>query len=118
MVLYYNNEHHKHTWFIMVCSNIFKENIANWFLDWRSYHGPSTKILPPAFNQSYKNWAKVSPKLTELYQADHICHPENLGQLLNFPFHGFINGFQNLVIPKNKFLVYTEYSLIIFGINY
>lgn len=28
-VLYYNNERHKHTWFIKVCSNVFKEKLPN-----------------------------------------------------------------------------------------
>ncbi|KAG5577742.1 hypothetical protein H5410_057876 [Solanum commersonii] len=33
-VLCYNNERHKHTWFIKVCAKIFANPIPNWFLNW------------------------------------------------------------------------------------
>ncbi|KAG5585087.1 hypothetical protein H5410_045521, partial [Solanum commersonii] len=45
-VLHYNNERHKHTWFIKVCAKIFANPIPNWFLNWWSYHGATIKILP------------------------------------------------------------------------
>lgn len=32
--LYYNNDRHKHTWFIKICAKIFAEPIPNWFIDW------------------------------------------------------------------------------------
>ncbi|KAG5580588.1 hypothetical protein H5410_051215 [Solanum commersonii] len=54
-VLYYNNERHKHTWFIKVCAKIFVDPIPNWFLNWWSYHGPTVKILPDPFLKLYKN---------------------------------------------------------------
>lgn len=63
--LYYNNPRHKHTWFIKVCAKIFSEPIPNWFINWWLYHGPTTKILPYAFNKLYKEWAKVSLFLTK-----------------------------------------------------
>ncbi|KAG5619540.1 hypothetical protein H5410_004758 [Solanum commersonii] len=58
-VLYYNNERHKHTWFIKVCAKIFVEPIPNWFLNWWSYHGPTTKILSDPFLKLYKEWVKI-----------------------------------------------------------
>ncbi|KAG5619574.1 hypothetical protein H5410_004792 [Solanum commersonii] len=71
-VLIYNNEIHKHTWFIKVCAKIFVEQIPNWFLNWWSYHGPTIKILPNPFLKLYKEWIKISPNLNELYHTDHI----------------------------------------------
>ncbi|KAG5570724.1 hypothetical protein H5410_060490 [Solanum commersonii] len=58
-VLYYNNERHKHTWFIKVCAKIFVNPITNWFLNWWSYHDPTTKILPEPFLKLYKEWVKI-----------------------------------------------------------
>ncbi|KAG5610322.1 hypothetical protein H5410_021603 [Solanum commersonii] len=72
-VLYYNNERHKHTWFIKVCAKIFVDPIPNWFLNWWSYHEPTVKILPDPFLKLYKNWVKVSPDLNDLYHSDHVC---------------------------------------------
>ncbi|KAG5580464.1 hypothetical protein H5410_051091 [Solanum commersonii] len=45
-VLRYNNQRHKHTWFIKVCAKKFANPIPNWFLNWWSYYGPTIKILP------------------------------------------------------------------------
>ena len=83
-VLYYNNERHKHTWFIKICPKVFKDKIPNWFIHWWLYHGPTTKILPHDFLQLYKQWARVSPFLNKLYQANHICCPENISQIYFF----------------------------------
>ncbi|KAG5580146.1 hypothetical protein H5410_050773 [Solanum commersonii] len=58
-VLCYNNERHKHTWFIKVCAKIFASPIPNWFLNWWSYHGPTIKILPEPFLKLYKEWVKI-----------------------------------------------------------
>ncbi|KAG5618620.1 hypothetical protein H5410_018444 [Solanum commersonii] len=55
-ILCYNNERHKHTWFIKVCAKIFASPIPNWFLNWWSYHGPTIKILPESFLKLYKEW--------------------------------------------------------------
>ncbi|KAG5615565.1 hypothetical protein H5410_015389 [Solanum commersonii] len=90
-VLCYNNERHKHTWFIKVCSKIFVNPISNWFLNWWSYHGPTIKILPEPFLKLYKEWVK------------------------NSLFHGFINGFRKYISLRNKSLAYTELIIIIFG---
>ncbi|KAG5577325.1 hypothetical protein H5410_057459 [Solanum commersonii] len=68
-VLYYNNETHKNTWFIKVCSKFFFDPIPNWFLIWWSYHGPTVKILPDPFSKLYKNWVKVSLELNDLYHS-------------------------------------------------
>ncbi|KAG5585805.1 hypothetical protein H5410_046239, partial [Solanum commersonii] len=57
-VLCYNNERHKHTWFIKVCAKIFANPIPNWFLNRWSYHGPTIKILPEPFLKLYKGWVK------------------------------------------------------------
>ncbi|KAG5629167.1 hypothetical protein H5410_000884 [Solanum commersonii] len=48
-VICYNNERHKHTWFIKVCAKIFVNPTPNWFLNWWSYHGPTIKILSEPF---------------------------------------------------------------------
>ncbi|KAG5581598.1 hypothetical protein H5410_052225 [Solanum commersonii] len=55
-VLIYNNERPKHTWFIKGCAKIFVEPIPNWLLNWWSYHGPTTKILPDLFLKLYNEW--------------------------------------------------------------
>ncbi|KAG5570673.1 hypothetical protein H5410_060439 [Solanum commersonii] len=83
-VLYYNNERHKHTWFIKVCVKIFADPIPNWFLNWWSYHGPTVKILPDPFLKLYKNWVKVSLDLNDLYHSDHICYMEQIEQIYFF----------------------------------
>ncbi|KAG5621090.1 hypothetical protein H5410_006308 [Solanum commersonii] len=83
-VLYYNNERHKHTWFIKVSANIFIDPIPNWFLNWWSYHGPTVKILPDPFLKLYKNWVKVSPNLNDLYHSDHVCYIEQIRQIYFF----------------------------------
>ncbi|KAG5590799.1 hypothetical protein H5410_041313 [Solanum commersonii] len=62
-VLCYNNERHKHTWFIKVCAKIFANHIPNWFLNLLSYHKPTIKILSEAFLKLYKEWVKISPDL-------------------------------------------------------
>ncbi|KAG5570747.1 hypothetical protein H5410_060513 [Solanum commersonii] len=83
-VLYYNNDRHKHTWFIKVCAKIFAEPIPNWFINWWSYHGPMDQILPEQFLKLYKEWTKVSPDLNKLYLADHICWLEKIYQIYFF----------------------------------
>nr|XP_009630211.1 uncharacterized protein LOC104120188 [Nicotiana tomentosiformis] len=83
-VLYYNNDRHKHTWFIKVCAKIFVEPIPNWFLNWWSYHNPTVKILPDPFLMLYKEWTKVSLVINELYHIDHICYLENIDQIYFF----------------------------------
>ncbi|KAG5591048.1 hypothetical protein H5410_041562 [Solanum commersonii] len=83
-VLCYNNERHKHTWFIKVCAKIFANPIQNWFLSWRSYHGPTIKILPKPFLKLYKKWVKVSPDLNKLYHREHICYFQQIEQIYFF----------------------------------
>ncbi|KAG5611600.1 hypothetical protein H5410_022881, partial [Solanum commersonii] len=83
-VLYYNNEKHKHTWFIKVCAKIFVDPIPNWFLNWWSYHGPTVNILPDPFLKLYKNWVKVSPDLNDLDHSDHVCYIEQIEQIYFF----------------------------------
>ncbi|KAG5630940.1 hypothetical protein H5410_002657 [Solanum commersonii] len=83
-VLCYNNERHKHSWFIKVCSKIFEGPIPNWFLNWWSYHGPTIKILPDPFLKLYKDWVKVSPDLNKLNHIDHICYIEQIEQIFFF----------------------------------
>ncbi|KAG5630729.1 hypothetical protein H5410_002446 [Solanum commersonii] len=83
-VLYYNNERHKHTWFINVCAKIFVDPISNWFLNWWSYYGPTVKILPDPFLKLYKNWVKISLDLNDLYHSDHVCYIEQIEQIYFF----------------------------------
>ncbi|KAG5620268.1 hypothetical protein H5410_005486 [Solanum commersonii] len=84
-VLYYNNERHKHTWFVKVCAKIFAETIPNWFLNWWSYHEFSipwihkwtpkvdfTEEQIPCLYRTYYNnfWDKLmkkDPKTKALY---------------------------------------------------
>ncbi|KAG5599575.1 hypothetical protein H5410_030945 [Solanum commersonii] len=83
-VLCYNNERHKHNWFIKVCAKIFANPIPNWFLNWWSYHGPTIKILPKPFLKLYKEWIKVSPDLNKLYHQEHICYFQQIEQIYFF----------------------------------
>ncbi|KAG5568771.1 hypothetical protein H5410_064213 [Solanum commersonii] len=62
-VLCYNNERHKHTWFIKVCAKIFANPILNWFLNWWSYHGPTIKIL----SEPFLKLMKKDPQTKSLY---------------------------------------------------
>ncbi|KAK4706654.1 hypothetical protein R3W88_033786 [Solanum pinnatisectum] len=84
IVLYYNNDKHKHTWFVKVCAMIFAGNIPNWFINWWSYHGLSVKILPEPFLNLYKEWAKVSSDLNRLYQEDHVTWIKQIDQIYFF----------------------------------
>ncbi|KAG5616236.1 hypothetical protein H5410_016060 [Solanum commersonii] len=83
-VLCYNNERHKHTWFIKVCAKIFASPIPNWFLIWWSYHGPTIKILPEPFIKLYKEWVKISPDLNKLYQQEHISYLQQIEHICFF----------------------------------
>ncbi|KAG5598933.1 hypothetical protein H5410_030303 [Solanum commersonii] len=83
-VLCYNNERHKHTWFIKVCAKIFASPIPNWFLNWWSYHGPTIKILPEPFLKLYKEWVKISPDLNKLYQQEHISYLQQIEHICFF----------------------------------
>jgi len=83
-VFYYNNERHKHTWFIKVCAKIFANPIPNWFLNWWSYHGPTIKILPKPFLKLYREWVKVSPDLNNLYHQEHICYMQQIEHIYFF----------------------------------
>ncbi|KAK4708667.1 hypothetical protein R3W88_029592 [Solanum pinnatisectum] len=84
VALHYNNDKHKHTWFVKVCAKIFAENIPNWFINWWSYHGPTIKIMPEQFLNLYKEWVKVSPDLNRLYQEDHVSWIEKIDQIYFF----------------------------------
>ena len=66
-IFYYNNNKLKHTWFLKVCAHVCTKNLPNWFINWWSIHGPTVMILPYNFNILYKQWAKVSPFLTDLF---------------------------------------------------
>ncbi|KAG5580721.1 hypothetical protein H5410_051348 [Solanum commersonii] len=77
-VLHYNNERHKHTWFIKLFAKIFVNPTPNWFLNWWSYHGPMIKILPEPFLKLYREWVKVSPNLNNLYHQEHICYMQQI----------------------------------------
>ncbi|KAK4731375.1 hypothetical protein R3W88_024363 [Solanum pinnatisectum] len=82
--LHYNNDKHKHTWFVKVCAKIFADTIPNWSINWWSYHGPTTQILPEPFLTLYKEWTKVSPDLNRLYHEDHVCWIEIIDQIYFF----------------------------------
>ncbi|KAG5592676.1 hypothetical protein H5410_043190 [Solanum commersonii] len=58
-ILIYNNERHKHTWFIKIVQKYLQ-------------------------NQSLIEWIKVSPDLNELYHTDHICYIEKIEQIYFF----------------------------------
>ncbi|KAG5630263.1 hypothetical protein H5410_001980 [Solanum commersonii] len=77
-VLIYNNERHKHTWFIKVCAKIFAEPIPNWFLNWWSYHGPTTKILPDPFLKLYNKWDGNKQEMINnyLHESDTLMQSE------------------------------------------
>ncbi|KAG5590217.1 hypothetical protein H5410_040731 [Solanum commersonii] len=83
-VLYYNNERHKHTWFIKVCAKIFANPIPKWFLSWWSYHESTKKILPKPFLKLYKEWVKIFPDLNKLYHQEHICYFQQIEQIYFF----------------------------------
>ncbi|KAG5616237.1 hypothetical protein H5410_016061 [Solanum commersonii] len=83
-VLCYNNEIHKHTWFIKVCAKIFSGPVPNWFLNWWSYHGPTIKILPKPFLKLYEEWVKISPDLNILYQQEHISYLQQIEHICFF----------------------------------
>ncbi|KAG5596140.1 hypothetical protein H5410_037372 [Solanum commersonii] len=83
-VLCYNNERHKHTWFLKVCAKIFANPIPNWFLNWWSYHEPTIKILSEPFLKLYKEWVKVSPDLNKLYHQEHICYFQQIEHIYFF----------------------------------
>ncbi|KAG5599618.1 hypothetical protein H5410_030988 [Solanum commersonii] len=81
-VIYYNNERHKHTWFIKVCAETFANSIPNWFLNWWSYHGPTIKRLPEPFFKLYREWVKISLDLNNLKHQEHIFYMQQIEQSL------------------------------------
>ncbi|KAG5632978.1 hypothetical protein H5410_004695 [Solanum commersonii] len=98
-VLCYNNERHKHTWFIKVCAKIFANLIPNWFLNWRSYHGPTIKILPEPFLKLYKEWVKIFPDLNKLYHQEHIYFTEEQIPCL---YRTYYNNFWDKLMKKDS----------------
>ncbi|KAG5599201.1 hypothetical protein H5410_030571 [Solanum commersonii] len=90
-VLYYNNDKHKHIWFIKVCTKIFAEPIPNWFINWLSYHGPIIQILPEQFLKLYKEWTKVSPDLNKLYHELLDTISERITEYNEIPQKGIID---------------------------
>ncbi|KAG5630946.1 hypothetical protein H5410_002663 [Solanum commersonii] len=61
-VLYYNNDKHKHTFLVKVCTKIFAEPIPKWFI----------------------KWTKVSLDLNRLYHDHHVCWLERIDQIYFF----------------------------------
>ncbi|KAG5597005.1 hypothetical protein H5410_038237 [Solanum commersonii] len=97
-VLCYNNERHKHTWFIKVCAKIFANPILNWFLNWWSYHGPTIKILSEPFLKLYKEWVKISPDLNKLYHQEHIYFTE---EQISSLYRTYYNNFLDKLMKKD-----------------
>ena len=83
-VFYYNNYKQKHTWFVKICAKVFSKDLPNWFLNWWSFHGPTVKILPDNFFILYKEWAKVSPFITNLFLQDHVSCIDKIDQMYFF----------------------------------
>ncbi|KAG5596350.1 hypothetical protein H5410_037582 [Solanum commersonii] len=80
-VLCYNNERHKHTWFIKVCAKIFVNPIPNCFKTGGHNHESTIKILPEPFLKLYREYVKISPNLNKLYHQEHICYFQQIEQI-------------------------------------
>ncbi|MFS7896230.1 hypothetical protein Hanom_Chr00s004264g01721121 [Helianthus anomalus] len=63
--LFYENSKKKHSWFIKVSDNVFKQGIPCWFQKWFLLYGPTVQILPEPFKSLYTEWVRVSPDLIE-----------------------------------------------------
>ncbi|KAG5590204.1 hypothetical protein H5410_040718 [Solanum commersonii] len=83
---------------------IIHEPIPNWFLNWWSYHSPTTKILPDPFLKLYKEWVKVSPDLNELYHTDHICYIEQIYFFIEFSISWIYKWTPEVVFTKEQIL--------------
>lgn len=68
--LLYENANRKHSWFIKICSNNFKQNIPNWFCKWWTLYGPTINILPENYKRLYAEWVDISPKILQLQKDD------------------------------------------------
>ncbi|KAG5601302.1 hypothetical protein H5410_032672 [Solanum commersonii] len=83
-VLYYNNERHKHTWFIKVCAKIFVDPIPNWFLNWWLYHRPT-----------------ISPDLNDLYYSDHTPEVGFTEEQISCLYRIYYNNFWDKLMKKD-----------------
>lgn len=63
--LFYENPKRKHSWFIKISDNVFKQGIPCWFQKWFILYGPTIQILPEPFKELYLEWVKISPNLIE-----------------------------------------------------
>ncbi|KAG5616919.1 hypothetical protein H5410_016743 [Solanum commersonii] len=95
----YNNERHKHTWFIKVTAKIFRNPIPNWFLNRWSYHANNKNIAQP-FHKLYKEWVKVSPASQQIISSRTY---------LILSLHGFINGFLSRFYRGTNPCLYVTY---------
>ncbi|KAG5570726.1 hypothetical protein H5410_060492 [Solanum commersonii] len=101
-VLIYNNERHKHTWFIKICVKIFVEPNPKWFLNWWSYPGPTIKILPNPFLKLYKEWKGI-------IQDSSVRHIARKTSIQDGNKDEMINNYLEEVI-KNLLLNITQYA--------
>lgn len=62
-VLQYENDRHKHTWFIKICAHVYQEEIPHWFVNWFYCYGPVPGILPEEFKILFDKWVDISPQL-------------------------------------------------------
>ena len=62
-VLDYENDKHKHSWFIKVCSNVYQNDIPHWFINWFNCFGPTPDILPERIKSLFDKWVDCSPHL-------------------------------------------------------
>ncbi|KAG5606409.1 hypothetical protein H5410_027901 [Solanum commersonii] len=100
-VLYYNNERHKHTWFVKVCSKIFDEPIPNWFLKWWSYHGPTIKILPDPFLKLYKEWIYFFIEFSIPWIHKWILEVGNTEEQIPCLYRIYYNNFWDKLMKKD-----------------
>ncbi|KAL2246250.1 UNVERIFIED_CONTAM: hypothetical protein Sindi_2893200 [Sesamum indicum] len=68
-VLDYENDKHKHSWFIKVCANVYNTDIPHWFIHWFYYFGPTPNILPEKIKFFFDKWVDISPQLIKKQEA-------------------------------------------------
>lgn len=54
-VLLYENNIRKHSWFLKICSEVYKHEIPIWFVKWLQYFGSTTKLCHNVLRKKIEN---------------------------------------------------------------
>jgi hypothetical protein len=84
--LFFENNNHRHTWFIRFKGFHGTEPIPHWFLQWWDRFGPDEKLFPESLKKAYDQWAANPHDTPSLDKYPAMKNPpfKNIPVLLRF----------------------------------